>query len=329
MQEADFYKIVDDKIECLLCPHFCKLKDGQKGICGVRKNIGNKLYTDIYGQVSSIAIDPIEKKPLYHFYPGSKIFSIGTVGCNLKCPYCQNWQISQNENARTSFYSKEKIVEAALEKNSFAIAYTYSEPIVWYEFVSDTAILAREKKLKNVMVTNGFISENPLLTLQKKIDAFNVDLKTFSSKTFKRVHKGNLNTVKENIIYLAKSNSHLEITTLVVTGVNDTLKELMEIAQFIASIDKSIPWHISKYFPAYKYNKQETDINLLLDVYKEASKFLDYVYCGNVSSAYKLDNTHCKKCGEIVIERSGYNVKKNLSPDGRCLKCNTLQNIIF
>jgi len=198
--EAAYYEKLDGgNVRCRLCPHNCLIKDGKHGICGARKNSGGILVTEIYGRLTSLAMDPIEKKPLYHFHPGSSILSIGTRGCNMKCPYCQNWHISQDQAARTSLYSSSDVVSAAVREGSIGIAYTYSEPIIWFEYVYDTAVMAREKKLANVMVTNGFINREPLEQLLGVIDAMNIDLKTFREETMKKVQKARLPDVLATI----------------------------------------------------------------------------------------------------------------------------------
>ena len=261
MKEADYYNLLENgKIKCMLCPHNCIISNGKSGICGVRRHADSKLITDIYGMLTSIAIDPIEKKPLYHFYPSSEILSIGTKGCNMKCPYCQNWHISQDMSVETSFYSAESIVNIALEKNSIGIAYTYSEPVIWLEYVLDCSKPTRERGVKNVMGTNGFINEEPLNDLLEYTDAMNIDLKTFNEDTYKKVQKGNLTDILNTIKISHEKGCSIEITTLVVSGINDNFEEMKDIINFIASVDKNIPWHISRYYPNYKYEKPATSI---------------------------------------------------------------------
>ena len=322
--EAKYFDIIDEnRVQCRLCPHGCIIASGKYGICCVRKNDGGKLTTEIYGELSSVAMDPIEKKPLYHFFPGTQILSIGTKGCNLKCPYCQNWHISQDSSARTSYYSSEEIVDFALKNNSIGIAFTYSEPVIWFEYVLDTAILAKQKGLKNVLVTNGFISQEPLSDLLECVDAMNIDLKSFNESTYKRIQKAELESVKKTIEISYKNGVSIEITTLIVTGINDDLDEMKDIISFISSIDKNIPWHISRYYPNYKYDKTSTDIDFIYKVYNEAIEKLNFVYCGNVPAGSKGNDTICPSCGNVVISRSGYNTKVGLMRDGKCDKCGT------
>lgn len=296
----------NDGIRCLLCPQNCLLGSGSVGLCGARKNNGARLESLIYGEVSSQALDPIEKKPLYHFYPASGIFSVGTVGCNLKCPYCQNWTISQQREQATKFYSPKDLAEAALRQGAIGVAYTYSEPIIWAEFVLDAAKEAAACGLKNVLVTNGLANPTPWKDLLKVTDALNIDLKTFSKETFARVHKGKLQNVLQNIEAAYAAGRHVEITTLVVTGINDNADELAAIAKYIGSIDKNIPWHLTAYRPAWKYNKPPTDVNFLLAAAKAAAQELNYVYCGNTAVGA---NTLCPNCNATLVERSGFYAK--------------------
>jgi pyruvate formate lyase activating enzyme len=266
-------------------------------------------------------MDPVEKKPLYHFYTGGRILSIGTKGCNMKCPYCQNWHISQDREARTTYHRSEDIVLMAGQENSIGIAYTYSEPIIWYEYVRDTSILAKKKNLKNVMVTNGFINQEPLLKLLEYIDAMNIDLKSFRESTMFRVQKAHLNDVLETIKTAHKGGCHIEITTLIVTKINDDMEEMKDIIDFIASVDRSIPWHISRYYPNYKYDRQATDIDFMMKVHEEAEKKLNYVYCGNVSSEERGHDTFCPSCKSVAVSRSGYFTKIVNLDGSRCSKC--------
>jgi len=321
-REALYYKSKGDVTECLLCPHNCIIKEGKSGICGVRENKGGKLYTSIYGEVTSAAMDPIEKKPLYHFYPGNEIYSIGTKGCNLKCPFCQNWSISQDLEARTSYRSPEETVQMALASGSMGIAYTYSEPTVWFEYVKDTALIARENGLKNVLVTNGFINPDPLKEMTGFIDAMNIDLKCYNADTYRKVLKGELEPVKNTIRRAYELGCFIEVTTLIVTDINDNLDELMGIAEFIASIDKRIPWHLSRYYPSYKYSKPATDVEFLTEVWESAIEILDYVFTGNVHPTDARSDTVCPKCHTVVISRNGYHTVIKELENGRCTECN-------
>jgi pyruvate formate lyase activating enzyme len=279
--------------------------------------------------VTGYSLDPIEKKPLYHFYPGSSIFSIGTMGCNMKCPYCQNAHISQNTNAQASYFTPEQIVVAASKNNSIGIAYTYSEPAIWIEYVLETSRLAAEKNIKNVLVTNGYINKEPLLELLKTTDAMNIDLKTFREDTYRKVNKAGLADIKKTIETAFIAGCHIEITTLIVTGINDSMDEMMDIADYISSIDKNIPWHISRYYPNYKYNKPETSIDFILDVYKAASVKLNYVYTGNIPYHAGGSDTNCSSCGNLLIKRKGYSTEITGLKNSKCGKCGVDSKIII
>jgi Pyruvate-formate lyase-activating enzyme len=287
-KEAMFYeKLKDDKVHCYLCPHHCHIPRGDRGICGVRKNIDGTLYSLNYGEVSSIAIDPIEKKPLKNFYPGSIILSVGSVGCNLKCPFCQNHRIARvkSEEVNTLSVKSDEIVEKAVslkEQGNIGIAYTYNEPSIWYEFVYDTSKLAKKKGLVNVLVTNGFISRGPLEEILPYIDAMNIDLKAFSDQYYHDVVKGNLDNVKETI-NISAEKCHVELTTLVVPGLNDSVDEIKIMAEWISSVSPDIPLHLSRFFPQYDMtDKPPTPLDTLIRLEKEAKKHLDHVYLGNV-----------------------------------------------
>ena len=279
-----FDKIEDSKVRCCLCPHNCVIKEGAVGVCRVRKNIGGDLYSLNYAKITSISLDPIEKKPLYHFHPGSRILSAGTFGCNLKCPFCQNWSIA-HRYADTIEMSSSRLVDKALEtvKNgNIGIAYTYNEPSIWYEYVYDTVRLAKEKGLANVLVTNGFISREPLEQLLPYIDAMNIDLKAFTVSFYNNICKGSLGNVKETIA-AAYGSCHIEVTTLVIPGLNDSVDEIGELASWLASISREIPLHLSRFFPNYKMDdKPPTPLDILDRARNKAAEYLKNVYLGNV-----------------------------------------------
>lgn len=286
MKEAKFYKKLKNKlVQCQLCPHFCAIKEGTIGKCKVRKNINGVLYSLSYGKPVSINLDPITKKPLYHFLPQTLTFSIGMAGCNLSCQWCQNWEISQKaaEEFKIEEISPEKLVEEALKSKCPSISYTYTEPFISYEYVFDIAKLAKEHGLKNILVTNGFVNKEPFEKIAIYIDAMNIDLKSFNEKTHEKFCGGKLKPILDTIKRAYKSGIHIEITTLLIPGLNDDEKELEKIAKFIASIDKKIPWHISRFFPMYKMlDKNATPISSLEKAYKIGKKHLKYVYVGNV-----------------------------------------------
>lgn len=325
MREAEFYRTAgDNKVQCLLCPHECLLSVGQKGLCRARENIAGKLYTLNYGRISSLGIDPIEKKPLYHFYPGKQIFSVGTFGCNFRCQFCQNWEISQGEPA-TEELSPERLVAMALraseESGSVGIAYTYSEPVVWYEFVYDCAKLAHEKGLKNVLVTNGSIQEEPLQRLLPYIDAMNIDVKAFSSDYYQRVCRGELEPVLRAVERACRS-CHIELTTLLVPGMNDSDEELEALVDWVASLGKEVPLHFSRYFPRYRMELPPTPLKTLVRAWELARRKLNYVYIGNAwELGERFDNTYCPNCGCLLVQRSGYSVMLSGLEGRKCKGC--------
>ena len=316
----------DRKIKCLLCRHHCILKEGQVGICGVNMNKNGELVNLVYGHPSSINVDPIEKKPLFHFIPGTDVLSFGTVGCNFKCPFCQNWQIAHTNKVNDSIYvSPEQMVALALQYNCKSIAYTYNEPSIFYPYARDVGVLAKEKGLKNVFVTNGFESVYEIEDMKSWVDACNVDLKSFNPDYYKKVLKGKLEYVLDTIQRLHDVGIWQEITTLIVPGDNDNEEELTKIAEFIASVGKEIPWHITRFHPDYKVtDKPPTPMETMLKAYEIGKKAgLKYVYLGNVATPVI---TYCPKCGEELIVRSIYRVEKNIlkveeDGTGRCPKC--------
>ncbi|MFW5737248.1 MAG: AmmeMemoRadiSam system radical SAM enzyme [Halanaerobium sp.] len=271
LHPAQFYRLEDNGvIECELCPHNCKISNNKIGICKVRKNIEGKLYSLNYGQVSSLGIDPVEKKPLYHFYPQSEVLSLGSWGCNMSCEFCQNWQISQQKPSLREFKPAE-IVESALEKNVNLIAYTYSEPTVFYEYMLETAEIAAERGLKNILVSNGYINQKPLENLIPFIDAANIDLKAFNNQFYLKHCNGGLEAVKRTIKILAEK-IHLEVTTLIVTDLNDDLDELEKLFRWLSEINSEIPLHLIRYYPAYKLNNPPTDLQVMKSSYQLAKK---------------------------------------------------------
>lgn len=267
---------------CRLCPHNCNIKDGNTGICSVRKNNKNKLELPLYGYLSAVNIDPIEKKPLYHFIPGSQVLSIGFYGCNFHCQFCQNYQISQVYNAENNkiFISPAKIVQIAEEKGIKSIAYTYSEPVIHFEYIMECSQIAHTKGIKNVLVTNGFLNPEPAEELLKRMDAVNVDLKAFTNSFYNKLG-GKIEPVKD-FIKLAAKLSHLEVTTLIIPGENDSETEIINIANFIASIDTNIPLHLSAYYPVFKYDISSTPKDTILRLCEKISKILTYIYPGNI-----------------------------------------------
>ena len=295
----------------------------------MRKNIGGKLYTLIYAEVTAVNIDPIEKKPLYHFYPSQPILSLGTKGCNLSCAFCQNWHISQNPDASSRNLSPEKAISTARQDNSFGIAYTYTEPMIWWEYVIDTAKLAQQAGLKNVLVTNGYINIPPLKELLPYIDAMNIDVKSFDSLFYKKVCGGRLEPVMA-VCEESKKSCHVEITHLIVPFKDEAeiLKDIEKMVQWIASsLGRDTPIHFSRYFPNFKYEKPQTPADLMNQAREIAAEKLDYVYLGNIHDA-DGSNTYCPKCNAMLIKRLGYHTTIQNIEHGRCAKCNRKVDII-
>lgn len=287
IKRAVLFKKESKNVRCLACAHKCLIKKGKIGRCTVRKNIDGELYSLVYGKIASIAVDSIEKKPLYHFLPGSKSLSLGTVGCNFKCKWCQNYEISQASKKGNLFgqeKTSEEIVELAIKYGCESISYTYNEPTIFIEFIKDTAELAKKKGIKNVLVTNGYFSKESFDYISNCIDAMNVDLKSINSKTYEKYCGAKLKFVLENIKRINAKGMHLELTTLVIPEINDSQKEIKKIANFIFSVDKNIPWHISRFFPRYELkNRNITPLETLTNAYKIGKKIgLKFIHIGNV-----------------------------------------------
>jgi pyruvate formate lyase activating enzyme len=326
-KEALFWeKREDGRIQCLLCPVGCIIAQGKVGVCMGRKNEGGTLYATNYGRLVSIAIDPIEKKPLYHFHPGEPILSTGPNGCNMKCQECQNWTISQEESP-TQYVSPEDLVKLTMRENSKGIAYTYTEPLIWYEYVLDTARIAGEKGLYNVLVTNGYIHEEPWKRLLPHIDAMNIDLKSMDDDFYKKVCKGKLTPVLRTIELSHLNKIHVEITNLLITTLNDSEEQIQKLVDFVANLSDRIPVHFSRYFPSYKMDLPPTPLETLQKAFLLAKRKLKYVYIGN---AYipNTSNTHCPSCNALLIERDGYHTCLVGIEDGKCKNCGTTADIV-
>ncbi len=280
LKEALFYEKIDSDVLCHLCPHGCQIKEGQVGICRVRHNESGVMYTKSYGNLSAIHVDPIEKKPLYHFMPGTFTLSIGSYGCNFKCDFCQNFDLSML-TPDTSAYTSMDIVNLALQKQLPSISYTYNEPTVFYEFMLETAQLAHAKGLKNIVVTNGFICQEPLNQLLPFIDAMNIDLKTYNKSLYKTICGGDFNHVVETI-KTASEKCHVEVTMLIVPNLNDSLEEMDNLFRYLKHQCPNIVIHLSRYFPRYKRTEKETSIVLLNKIKAIANEYYDHVYLGNV-----------------------------------------------
>jgi len=327
MKEAKFYnKVEKDSVKCLLCPQNCLIREGKYGSCGVRKNVDGRLYSEIYGKISAYNFDPIEKKPLYHFHPGSKILSAGSIGCNLHCQFCQNHEISQNpKRIRRSLQnaSPEELVDAAKNASgNTGISYTYNEPTVWYEYMYDIAVKASKAGLKNVMVTNGFINKSPLEELIPYMDAFSIDLKAFTDDFYKRLSFARLEPVLGNIKYIKEKGKHLEIVNLIIPTLNDDRVIFGEMVNWISGeLGNDTVLHINRYYPTYKMDIPATSASLLKELYEIARQKLNYVYIGNIGGIEQGRDTRCSKCNEVVIKRDGYFINRTGIDNGKCIHC--------
>jgi len=285
MREALFYKkLKDKKVQCFLCPHNCIISPSKRGICNVRENNNGILYSLTYGEPCTINIDPIEKKPIYNFLPGTKTLTIATMGCNLSCKQCQNYHISKTEIFTQPFVPPEKIIELALKNKTPSISYSYTEPTIFYEYMLDIAKLAKKNKIKNILVSNGYISQKPLKELCKYIDAANIDLKAFTDEFYKKTCKASLKPVLETLKTLKKEKVHLEITNLIIPTLNDNLKDIEKMCIWIKeNLGKDTPLHFSKFFPMYQLKDiPQTPLSTLEKVKKIADKYLSHVYLGNI-----------------------------------------------
>jgi pyruvate formate lyase activating enzyme len=327
MKEARFYKPVrDDVVQCFLCPHHCHISSSEAGKCRVRLNESGKLFAKSYGLVSALHSDPVEKKPLYHFYPGKKILSIGSYGCNLQCSFCQNWEISQSfpeyPDAFRLMDTDQIIAKAAGEAENIGIAFTYNEPIVNYEFMYELASKAKMAGMKTAMITNGFIAEKPLGELLSLMDAFNVDLKVFSNSLYKSFTGGSLNPVLRTLKMIRNSGKHFEITHLVVTGMNDRTVFFDPMIEWIArELGETTVLHISRYFPNYQLSHAPTSPSILSYMFDKARLKLPYTYLGNIILPGTSD-TFCHNCNTKVIVRQAYCTSiLGLNQNGNCREC--------
>ena len=348
LHEARFYDTLPrGAVRCTLCPHDCNIRAGGRGACGVRFNHAGKLYTLVYDKIVARSVEPIEKKPLFHFYPGTAAYSIATVGCNLRCAFCQNWHISQwpkshlpkrleaaeedlvcpqltrvERRVPGERVTPRDIVESALAVGATTVAYTFTEPTVFFELAYDTAVLARASGLKNVFVTSGFISAEPLREIATVLDAVNVDLKFFADQSYRRISRVRLEPILDAIALYHELGVWLEVTTLVVPGVNDSDQELNEIAKFVRSVGVEVPWHVSQFYPAHKMiDRPVTPVETLrraTEIGQAAG--LRYVYQGNVPGAGG-ESTHCYQCGELLIDRYGFVVRENRVENDCCPAC--------
>ena len=326
MEAMLYEKLPDKKVKCNLCAHQCVIQNSKKGICRVRGNIGGKLYVLNYGKLIAQHVDPIEKKPLFHFYPGSTAYSIATAGCNFKCKYCQNYDISQMPVRENRIIGQDSAPEEtlvqAMQLGCKSIAYTYTEPTIFYEYAYDVSQLANDKNIKNIFITNGFITSEALQKIAPYLDAANVDIKSFTNNFYKKICKAKLQPVLDTIKMLNQLGIWIEITTLVIPTLNDTEQEFHSIAEFIMSISREIPWHISAFYPAYKLKYLPPTPLAVLNRAREIGleTGLHYVYLDNVTNHGNAD-TKCPDCGQILIERTNFGIIKNKIQDGHCPNC--------
>jgi len=320
-KEAMFYEqSAREKLKCLLCPHHCRLREGQEGLCRVRVNREGRLLTLNYAEVASLALDPIEKKPLYHFYPGSLILSAGTFGCNLACAFCQNYSLA-HEKPETRVVDSNTMVEIARQveaEGSIGVAFTYNEPSIWYEYVRETAEKLKEHGLQVVLVTNGYIEARPLQEILPLVDAMNIDVKAFNNDFYRQHCRGQLQPVLDTVEKAAAA-THVEVTTLLIPGENDGAEEISSLARWLACLNKSIPLHLSRYHPAYKFSRAATPVESLQIARELAREHLNFVYLGNIPG--EENSTPCLNCGEVLVKRSIYEVEINALEDGHCRHC--------
>ncbi len=329
MKEAYLWeKIEDNSVRCNLCNHRCVIKEGKRGICGVRENKDGRLITLVYDKVIAAHLDPIEKKPLFHFLPGTTSFSIATVGCNFRCKFCQNYEISQMPRDWKRISGEnippDAIVAYTIKNGAKSISYTYTEPTIYFELALDTARAAVRKGIKNVFVTNGYMTEEALKEIHPDLHAANVDLKSFNDKFYREMCGARLEPVLRSIETMKRLGVWVEVTTLIIPGYNDSEDELKEIARFIVSVDPNMPWHVTRFYPTYRLTTApSTPISTL----KKARKIglnegVRFVYTGNVPGD-EGENTYCYRCGKLLIKRYGFYVERNEIVNGRCPKCNT------
>ncbi len=319
LREVAFCHAENGKLVCTLCPHGCKLKEGQVGVCRVRQRLGDKLIATNYAEVASLAVDPIEKKPLYHFHPGSVILSLGANGCNLQCLFCQNSDISQGE-VPTRHLPVNELAKLARTHGSIGVAFTYSEPLMWYEYVLEAAPVLQKQGAVVVLVSNGYLNEEPLRRLLPYVDAMNIDLKSSTEEFYRKVCKARLEPVQRSIRLANEAGVHVEITHLTVTGWNDREEAIAAVANWIAAINPEMPLHLSRYFPHYRYHERPTSAAFLTQALKIARRELKFVYLGNIAGE-ESSHTLCPDCGTLLVERFGYQTRLVELREGKCGQC--------
>lgn len=334
MKEALFYNKLDDqRVKCFLCAHHCLISENKRGICSVRENRGGKLYSLVYGKIISMNVDPIEKKPLFHFYPESKSFSIATVGCNFRCLHCQNYDISQYPKEHNDIpgenVTPEQVIDRAERAGCKSISYTYTEPTVFFEFAYECARLAHKNGIKNVFVSNGYTGPEAAKAIAPYLDGINIDLKG-DNEFYKKICGAKLQPVLDTIKLMKDMGVWVEVTTLIIPSYNDSKDSLMWISEFIKSVDSAIPWHVTQFYPTYKLLDQPRTSLETLKLAKEIGlkAGLKYVYEGNVPGEGG-ENTYCPNCRELLIKRFGFYVKENKIAGSHCFKCKTRIEGVF
>lgn len=327
MKQALYWKALEDKkVRCELCFHACVLDEGQPGFCLARRNVDGRLLAETYGELVAVHMDPIEKKPLYHFHPGEDVLSIAANGCNLACPFCQNRDISRDKSP-AKFTKPEELVSLTRRSRSNGIAYTYTEPLVWFEYLLDSARLARDAGLYNVIVSNGTINEEPLKELLPCLDAANIDLKG-DAEFYRKVLKGDRDSTLRTIRMLYHAGVLVEVTTLLIPGGNDSEAQVDAVISFIEKLDPSIPLHLSRYYPYHGYPAPATPVNTMLRAYEQARERLPYVYLGNIMLEQGQD-TLCPQCRSVLIQRIGYRTEITGINEKRCAECGREVDVIL
>ncbi len=325
IKEGVLFDKLDGKVKCRVCSHRCTIGEGRVGVCGTRKNIGGKIHSLIYNTVSSEAVDPIEKKPLYHFLPGTKSYSLGTIGCNFSCEHCQNWNISQItlEEAWTKEITPEEAIRRALASGCKSISWTYNEPAIWHEYTYDSAVLAKKAGLKTVYVTNGYITPEALQRIAPYLDAYRVDIKSFSEDFYRNICGARLAPVLESTKLAKELGMHVETVTLIIPGRNDSREEITQIAKWVHdNLGADTPMHFTGFYPMYKMSYLPPTPTESLEMAHDVAKNegMRFVYTGNVPK-HKYENTYCPECNTLLIERSGFLVSAIRIKDGKCPQC--------
>lgn len=333
-KEAMLWERLNDDVRCMLCNHHCTIPPGKTGICAVRKNVDGALRTLIYGMTSSIAVDPIEKKPLFHFCPGTDVLSLGTVGCNFRCLHCQNYTISMARVGDIPLYSisPDYVVEQAKRTGCRGVAWTYNEPTIWFEFTYDSSKIAKDNGLYSVYVTNGYMSEEALQEIAPYLDAMNIDVKAFNDEFYRKICGGaHLEPVLDTCVMAKSMGIHIELTYLIIPDYNDTEREIRNFARWVVeTLGPDIPCHFTRFYPHYKMLDLPPTpmkrLNMAYNLAKEEG--INYVYLGNIPHNEK-ENTYCHNCGKLLIERWGFNVVKYVIKDGKCPYCGSVIPGVF